>query len=93
MAPDCTTKLQSLKQYVTDTKTRHRDEWNTIESPERNPCSYGQLIYDKEGKNIQWRKYNLLSKCCWENQTATCKRMKLEHSLTTHPKINSEWIL
>ena len=73
-------------------KDRNVDQWNKIECPEINPCTNGHLIFEKGGKNTQWRKDNFFNKCCWENWSTICKRMRLECFLRSYTKINSKLI-
>ena len=76
---------QGLSKYKTG-KLVTRSFWGI------NPHTYGRLTYDKEGKNIQWRKDSFLSKWCWASWTVGCKSVKLEHCLTLYINTDSKWL-
>ena len=92
LTSDYTTQLP--KWYGTGTKTNKQTNKkpprNTVnragQKPKDKLTNLCHPIYDKGGKNIQWKIISSINQS-WENQTATCKIMKLEHSLTPYSKI------
>ena len=74
-------------------KNRNRDEWNKIERKPRKKRMHLWVSYCRQRRQeYTMGQRHLFNKWCWENWKATCKRMKLEHFLIPHTKINSKWI-
>ena len=61
---------------------RQRPPGQKTDSKEINPQTQSQLILDRGGRNMQLEKDSLFSKWCWDSWTASCKSVKLEHTLT-----------
>jgi hypothetical protein len=43
-------------------RERHVDQWNRIEDAKIKLHTYGHLIFDKDAKNIQWKKESIFNK-------------------------------
>ena len=65
--------------YWHNNKNRNIDQWNKIESPKTNACTYGFLIFKKEARIYNGAK--IASSISGAGKTATHKRMKLVHFL------------
>ena len=72
-------------------KNRNIDQWNRIENPEVDPQLYGQLIFNKGGKTIHWKRVSSINGA-GKIGHPHWRRIKLDHSLSPYTKINSKWM-
>jgi len=57
-----------------------------------NPHIYGQLIFDKGAKTIQWKKDSIFNKWYWFNCRSAYRRIQIDPFLLPCRKLKSKWI-
>jgi hypothetical protein len=72
-------------------RDRQVNQWNRIKDPEIYSNTYGHLIFDKEGKTIQWKKDSIFNKCCLSNWQSACTRTQIDPFLSPYTKLKSKW--
>lgn len=50
----------------------------------------GQLIFENDAKEIQWKKGHVFNKWCWRSWPSRSKKLNLDLNLTFYTKINSK---
>jgi hypothetical protein len=50
------------------------------------------LIFEKEDKNIQWKKESIFNKLCWSYWQSICRKMKIDPHFSPCTKLKSKWI-
>ena len=73
-------------------RDRHVDQWNRIEDAKIKLHTYGHLIFDKDAKNIQWKKESIFNKWCWSNWLSVSRRMKIDPYLSPCTNLKYKWI-
>lgn len=66
----------------------HKDQRIDHSESRNNPYIYGQMIFEKDAKPIQWGNNNLFNELHQDNWTCTHKRMMLDLYITPYTKIN-----